>query len=50
MIMANGVRHTKYSSSKLKWDFQFSQNDHKPNESIKWTIKVTINSKDLKST
>ena len=40
MIMANEIRHTRHPSPKLKWDFQFNQNDHKPNESIKWTIKV----------
>ena len=44
MIMANEIRHTKYSSPKLKWNFQFNQNDHKPTKSIKWTIKVNINS------
>lgn len=30
MIMANEIRHTKYLSPKLKWDFQFNKNDHKP--------------------
>lgn len=44
MIKANETKHTKYSLPKLKWDFQFNQNDHKPYESIKRTIKVTINS------
>lgn len=30
MIMTNDIRHTKYSSPKLKWDVQFNQNNHKP--------------------
>ena len=46
MIMENEIRHTKYSSPKLKWNFQFIQYEQKPNESIKWTIKVNIDSKD----
>lgn len=35
VIMANEIGHTRYSSPKLKWNFQFIQNDQKPNESIK---------------
>ena len=35
MIMTNETRHSKYSSPKLKWDFQFNQNDHKPYGQLK---------------
>lgn len=44
--MANNMDIHKYTSHKLKWNFQFIQDDHKPNESIKWTIKVSIKAKD----
>lgn len=43
--MANEIKHTKHSLPELKWDFEFNQYDHKPNEQIKWTIKVNISSK-----
>lgn len=39
MIKANEIRHTKYSSPKLKWNFQFNQNDHKPTNQLNGQLK-----------
>lgn len=39
MVLANEIRHAIYSPPKLKWDFEFNQNDHKPKKRLNRQLK-----------